>query len=138
MYKITRDPGFVCLLRIARTSMTDCTNGGVSQIGAETLALIKGDTMTTAQLIRAQRESPFPVVVVKTNAYGDPIIVPTTDPRIDWNRMLGPMFGGNYATGDSRLSAEIERVTGRSFYGAVCIHDRFETPAQYRALTAGD
>lgn len=45
--------------------------------------------------------------------------------------MIGPMFGGNYATScDSRLS----RLIGLD-KGAIPIHDRFETPADYDDLS---
>lgn len=41
---------------------------------------------------------------------------------------VGPMAGGNYgATHDSRFSEAIEGITGLGFYGAVAIHDRFES-----------
>lgn len=49
---------------------------------------------------------------------------------------VGYMAGGSYvATSDSRLSQEIQRVAGIQFYGALALHDRSETPAQYRALS---
>lgn len=44
--------------------------------------------------------------------------------------LLGPMFGGNYAaTSDGRW----RRAVGHT--GAVPIHDRYETPDQYRSLS---
>ena len=46
------------------------------------------------------------------------------------------MMGGNYAaTSDSRFGEAVRKRIGPNFYGAVPIHDRFETPEQYRALS---
>ncbi len=65
-----------------------------------------------------------PAAYLTKNSLGDPIIVPAEDVK----GTIGPMFGGTFAhTSDSRM-----RV---GFYGAVPIHDRYETPALYRALS---
>lgn len=49
---------------------------------------------------------------------------------------VGPMAGGNFAhTSDSRFGEKCREIIGRSFYGAVAIHDRFETAAEYAALS---
>lgn len=38
------------------------------------------------------------------------------------------MFGGNYgACSDSRFAAKCEQLVGGGFYGAVAIHDRYES-----------
>tara|TARA_R100001530_G_scaffold3327_1_gene4976 strand:- start:5075 stop:5443 length:369 start_codon:yes stop_codon:yes gene_type:complete len=50
------------------------------------------------------------------------ILVPVYTPK----GMVGPMFGGHYATGDSRFSRAVERIAGIDIYGAIPIHDRFE------------
>jgi len=58
----------------------------------------------------------------KTVIHVEPIDQPTGK--------LGPMMGGCYvATSDSRFS----RATG--IYGAVALHDRFETQAEYDSLS---
>jgi hypothetical protein len=45
---------------------------------------------------------------------------------------IGPMMGGCYvASSDSRFTAECERVLGSRFYGAVPLHDRYESQALY-------
>jgi hypothetical protein len=50
--------------------------------------------------------------------------------------MVGPMFGGNYAeTCDSRFQEALRKVTGARFYGAVPIHDRWDTPEDHEALS---
>lgn len=49
---------------------------------------------------------------------------------------VGPMMGGCYvATSDSRFSEKIEALLGGRFYGAVPLHDRFESWATYEALS---
>ncbi len=40
---------------------------------------------------------------------------------------VGPMVGGNYAVGDRAFNEAVERLLGTKFYGAVAIHDRFES-----------
>jgi hypothetical protein len=46
-----------------------------------------------------------------------------------WREAPGrPMAGGTYAaTSDSRFSDAVKRLTGNVFYGAVSVHDRYET-----------
>lgn len=49
---------------------------------------------------------------------------------------VGPMFGGNYgSTSDGRFADACEEILGHRFYGAVAIHDRYETREQYAALS---
>ena len=48
----------------------------------------------------------------------------------------GPMMGGSYAgTCDSRFSRMVEALTGHPWHGAVAVHDRYETWAQYEILS---
>lgn len=64
---------------------------------------------------------------------GDPVIVPVDTPS---DRPAGPFAGGTYgATSDSRFDDAIRRVSGRSFHGAVPIHDRFDTWDDHYALS---
>ena len=54
----------------------------------------------------------------------------------DDGRLVGPMFGGNYAaSSDARFNWLCREKLGRRFYGAVAVHDRFETPEMYEALS---
>ena len=117
---------FVVHLNVFRWNLGDCTNGGVSAAN-ERLALYSSGTDTP------KPEHAANAVYVDRNAFGDPIIVPLAGGPAG---SVGPMMGGNYAaTSDSRLSELVEKVTGRRFYGALPIHDRYETVAQYRALS---
>jgi len=46
------------------------------------------------------------------------------------------MAGGNYAVGDSKFDEAVEKLLGTKFYGAVAIHDRFESEELYYNLLA--
>jgi hypothetical protein len=71
----------------------------------------------------------YPKLRLSRNAFGDLIAVPLEAP--DDGRSIGPMMGGNYiASSDSRFTKAI------GFYGAVPVHDRYETPAEYASLSA--
>jgi hypothetical protein len=118
--------GFICYLTVLKHPTGDATNGGVSGGGQPKLALYRADVDPDSVAIIT------PAVIISTNAYSDPIIVPLLHKPAG---AIGPMFGGNYAIGDGRLGEEIKRVTGKRFYGAVAIHDRWETLAQYEAVT---
>ena len=49
---------------------------------------------------------------------------------------IGPMFGGNFGYScDSRFSQAVRDLTGQPHPGAVHIHDRYETAADYEALS---
>lgn len=51
-------------------------------------------------------------------------------------KTVGPMMGGSYAaTSDARFSRACRSMLGFPFYGAVAVHDRFETPEMYEALS---
>jgi hypothetical protein len=46
------------------------------------------------------------------------------------------MFGGNFGySSDSRFSEAVRELTGSPHYGAVPIHDRFDTPEDHEALS---
>ena len=46
--------------------------------------------------------------------------------------MVGPMMGGCYIAASGADFAELaESLLGHRFYGAVALHDRYETPKQY-------
>lgn len=79
-----------------------------------------------------------PGATLATGPFGDPIIVP-----LDWpaDRPAGPCDGGTFAaTSDSRFGAGVTKATGVAtgrfgFHAAVPIHDRFDTWADFDALT---
>lgn len=104
------------LVSVYRSPGLDCTNGGVSST-ADTLCIVNidgpfepSDTHPAARLIRSG---------------GIARIIPEQP-----GEGVGPMFGGHFAaTSDSRFS----RAVG--FYGAVPIHDRWESAELNRAMS---
>jgi hypothetical protein len=70
--------------------------------------------------------------------YPAPHLVPEDIARDGAGPNVGPMFGGNYAgTSDARFDDIIRQAFGHSgtVGGLVAVHDRIETPDQYRALS---
>lgn len=111
------------------TNGSDNTNGGISA--------------RHRQLTVVNVEGPFlpvehrPAALLVPNALGTLIVVPAQRASIDddWvplqrPDMVGPMMGGNYAA-----SSDARWVKAIKFYGAVPIHDRFETPELYASMS---
>ena len=44
------------------------------------------------------------------------------------------MAGGNFAVGDGAFNEAVEKLLGTKFYGAVAIHDRFESQELHAML----
>lgn len=121
-------------IEVYKGTYGDFTNGGVSgHYNQLTVVNIDGPSEPTA-------DRP-PVALVAGNVPGITKIVPVENvapgQEPDWQEIrpegrVGPMFGGNYgATSDGRFDAAVEKITGFRFDGAVAIHDRYETVAQY-------
>lgn len=96
---------------------TDCTNGGVTSKAKTALLIGEG----VAKVFGTHEGTP----VLRLARRGDYIYAePVEKPE----GALGPMMGGNFVySSDSR-------------FRAICpypipVHDRFETPEQYRALS---
>jgi len=105
----------------------DCTNGGVSS-KAEGLCITNIDEILGEQCYRCPFEPSdrYPAAKLVEHV-GHAIIQPE---GLDHKWL---MFGGNYgSTSDSRFSQAIEKLIGHRFYGAVPIHDRWETAEQQR------
>lgn len=107
------------IVYVYRTAaLGDSTAGGISS---------RHDTLTVVNV-----DGPFdptdtrPAALIEDGPQGTVRIVPARQTRTgDWIRndlpwLSGPMFGGNYASGDSRLRE------AAGFYGAIAIHDRYE------------
>ena len=71
-----------------------------------------------------------PAAVLTFNALQHPIITPA-EPPFAADRLDGrPMAGGTFAeTSDSRFGSAV------GFYGAVPVHDRYETYAAYKVMS---
>lgn len=107
----------------------EATNGGLSSGVTEitVVGLGKGSEMFAP-------DSRAPAFRLESHVPGCLRLVPVDDPRA--GNCAGPMFGGNYAaTSDSRFSKVCERLLGHRFYGAVAIHDRYESWKDYEALS---
>ena len=63
---------------------------------------------------------------------GTAVLKPLYEPK----NMMGPCMGGNYGgTSDSRFGEAVEKILGHGFYGAIPIHDRFDTWEAYDYLS---
>ena len=119
------------------SSQADCTNGGVSSTHTrlQLVGYVKDhqgiiDPLPEGVTTTIDPDHNAPVVLHVRNIFGENTIslVPLTyDPaNQQWHIKPGYMAGGNYATGDSRLSELIDHFTGRRYHGAIAIHDRYE------------
>jgi hypothetical protein len=107
-----------------------CSNGGVSD-RHKRLDLYKAETHVNDIDPEVLDKAVF---VVARNLGGQTIY--NVQPFVEVPaQCIGYMAGGSFVTGDSRFSAEIQRVGGVRFYGAMALHDRIETTEQYRALS---
>ena len=110
------------------SGMYDCTNGGITANHKRlTVVNVPGPFKPTADR---------PAALLVKGPLGDPTVVPAVqDATGEWvpekrPGIVGPMAGGNYvATSDSRWRQAV------GFYGAVPVHDRFETVEQYERLS---
>jgi hypothetical protein len=126
------------ILDIYRNGRMDCTNNGVSGPAARHLVAVN-----IPGPFEPGPDAPA-VLVVAGNVAGAVKIVPAKNvgdaDKPVWVEdrpagSVGPMMGGNYADGDSRLNDLVAKLTGSRVYGAIPIHDRYETPAQYERLS---
>ena len=112
---------------VFRWGLGDCTNNGVSAVaGSLCVVNVPGPFDPSAAL-------PAVELVEGPGGRGHAILRPVEAKRPG---MVGPMSGGNFGySSDSRFSEAIQKLTGSRHYGAVSIHDRYETPDEYKALS---
>ena len=104
----------------------DYSNGGVSGRSSQVVVVLPGGGP-----IPANGTIPAVEIVKKRSVGGEQlhVAVPVDGPD-DERKSIGPMMGGAYiASSDSRFRELVP------FYGAVPLHDRWETPEQYEALS---
>jgi hypothetical protein len=95
---------------------------------APAAVLVAGNVAGTAKVVPAVEVTGPGAAVEYHGKYG-PLLA-------DGEKTIGPMMGGSYVcTSDSRFNNAIEALLGKRFYGAVPLHDRYETPAQYDMLS---
>lgn len=120
------------IAEIHRSNIGDCSNGGISgRAHAVCLVNVSGpfdpddERYPAAMLVDGNLPGTIKVV---------PAVLGDDDEWVEQRGGVGPMMGGCYvATSDSRFSQACEEFLGHRFYGAVPLHDRFETQAQYDA-----
>jgi hypothetical protein len=123
---------------IYKSGLGDCSNGGISSradkvtlVNVEgpfeptedrpAAMLVPGNTAGTVKVVAAVAGDDGTYAPVKQNGDG---------------KQVGPMMGGAYvATSDSRFSRAVEDLLGHRFYGAVPLHDRFESAAEYESMS---
>jgi hypothetical protein len=111
-------------IAVYRWSLGDCTNGGAS-------AAVK-DICVINMSGPSEPNERAPAFMLTKGPSGDPILKP-----VQGKTGIGPMFGGNFAhSSDSRFGEAIEAMTGRRFWGALPIFDRFESPEENRLYGA--
>jgi hypothetical protein len=111
--------GLICTVFRA-ASFPDCTNGGISS-RCDVVTLI--GLGKKAEIFAATPERPA-VRLVKRTIYGKEYLHAEVLDRP--KGMVGPMAGGNFIyCSDSRFSSSYP----------LSLHDRFETPEHYDALT---
>lgn len=74
-----------------------------------------------------------PAVRLEKGPYDSVRAVPVDQPA----NSMGPMNGGAFIScSDSRFCSAIKKLLGKDFYGAVPLHDRFETAEEYKRYSA--
>ena len=112
-------------VEVFRWGLGDCTNGGESAEVESVCVVNVGGPFNPGP------DRPAFELVQGPGGQGHAILRPVKS-----REGIGPMFGGNFGySSDSRFSEAIQELTGSRHYGAVHIHDRYETPEQYRALS---
>lgn len=111
----------------------ECSNGGLSSIATDVVLVnVPGP-------FEPDEKRPA-AMLVQGSFHGIAVVVPAVRVEGGWNRMcshdrVGPMMGGCYvASSDGRFAAAVEKITGVRFYGAVPLHDRFESPELYASM----
>lgn len=118
--------------QIYRSALGDCSNGGISSRARE-VTIVNADGP-----FEPTPEAPAAMIVEGLGPGGTARVVPAV-PAGDgtsWvpearRGAVGPMAGACFVSGDSRVTEKAEEIIGGRFYGALALHDRFETAAQY-------
>lgn len=117
-------------LSVLRNALGDSTNGGIT--ATATFVVLVDDRLTAREANDNVNDRTPGVRLIET-APGYQVLVPIESQVPGSARSIGPMAGGSYAVGNYGGRDAWKRLTGS--YGALPVHDRFETQAQYDALS---
>jgi hypothetical protein len=119
------------IANIYRWSLPDCSNGGLSsRVNEVTLVNVEGP-------FEPSEDRPA-ALLLNGHLRGTVRIVPAIEVAPGRYEPDGhPAMGGAYvSTSDSRFTEAVEKLTGAPFYGAVALHDRYESAATTRAVAS--
>jgi hypothetical protein len=133
-------------LSVFRNPLGDCTNGGITsrvrqvtlvgfrdETGLHNHGQVNGEVHYIPGPFEATEDAPAVILVHRYVGGGILHIEPLAPVPAGH---IGYMSGGNYAAAsDSRVSEMAARLVRHAWYGAFDVHDRSETPEQYRALS---
>lgn len=107
-------------------SQSDCTNNGASSKHWNLMVFTTEDEGEAYKKANQGRAGYRPVFVLEQHYPGSCRVRPLKSDKPTGH--AGPMFGGNYCDGDSTFKEAVKKVLGGTHpYGAVPIHDRFES-----------
>ena len=114
-----------------------CSNDGITK-NANRLTVVNVGGGTVDHFTYVDRADAPPVLLKER--CGNPILVPAElNDDNEWVEIddgAGPMAGGAFAAScDSRFREAVENLIGHGWYGAVAVHDRYESWEQYRRLS---
>jgi hypothetical protein len=114
-------------LSVLKSAMGDTTNGGISATAA---FLVLVDDRIPPRDRNDTASERMPAVRLTETVPGYQVLVPVDGRPGE----IGPMAGGNYAVGRYGPTGTVwKALTGT--HGALPVHDRYETQAQYDALS---
>ena len=119
---VTKEPGY-----------ENCSNGGISSKFKQ-VCIVNADGPSEPQ-------PDCPAVIIESHYRGIVRAIPAQLVGGHWRAVemshcVGPMAGGAFIhTSDSRFGELVEKLIGGRFYGAVALHDRFESTEDYDRLS---
>jgi hypothetical protein len=111
----------------------NCSNNGISSFFNQ-VCIMNAEGPSSPR-------SGCPAVIIQSHVPGIVRAVPAELKDGEWvefkfEHCVGPMSGGAFIhTSDSRFGELIEKLTGARFYGAVALHDRYESTEDYERLS---
>jgi hypothetical protein len=114
------------LVFVLRSALGESTNGGVTSKHASLILCGEGIPQ------KSEPSAAYPGLVLVTRWKGMPNEYVHAEPIEKPEGMVGPMAGGNYVVLSTTVPGPLG---GRTVEKIIPVHDRFETPAQYVAMS---